>query len=71
VAIYHYAKPEKGEESTVIIWRDQESLTAYRTGELIKDAIAFERNLGLKSTREAYPIIYSVTEQHQREIGTH
>lgn len=62
LAVYHYAKPEKGEESTVMIWRDQESLTAYRTGELIKDAIAFEQKLGLKSTREAYPLIYPVTE---------
>jgi quinol monooxygenase YgiN len=58
VAIYHNARPEKGEESTVIIWRDQESLAAYRTGELIKEAIAFEKKLGLKSTREVHPLIY-------------
>ena len=39
----------------------QDSLTAYRTGELVKEAIAFERKLGLKTTREAYPLIYQGT----------
>ena len=63
VAIYHYARPEVEDESTVIIWRDQESLTAYREGELIKEAIAFEQKLGLKSTREAYPPIYQSIDQ--------
>ena len=60
-AIYHYARPEKDDEATIIVWRDQGSLTAYRTGELVKEAIAFERKLGLKSTREAYPLIYQGT----------
>jgi len=45
------------------MWRDQESLTAYREGELIKEGIAFELKLGLKSTREAYPLIYQSIDQ--------
>ena len=60
-AIYHYARPEKDDETTIIAWRDQDSLTAYRTGELVKEAIAFEQKLGLKTTREAYPLIYQGT----------
>lgn len=57
VAIYHYVRPEKGDENTIIIWKDKESLMAYRQGELVKEANAFETRLGLKSTREAYPIV--------------
>jgi quinol monooxygenase YgiN len=57
-AIHLYASPEKDDETTIIVWRDQDSLTAYRAGELVKEAIAFERKLGLKTTREAYSLIY-------------
>jgi heme-degrading monooxygenase HmoA len=60
-AICHYARPEKDDETTTIVWRDQNSMTACRTGELVKEAIAFERKLGLKTTREAYPLIYRGT----------
>jgi quinol monooxygenase YgiN len=60
-AIHLYARPEKDDETTTIVWRDQNSMTAHRTGELVKEAIAFERKLGLKTTREAYPLIYQGT----------
>lgn len=39
-AIYHYARPEKGDENTIIIWKSKESLIAYRQGELVKEARA-------------------------------
>lgn len=58
LAIYHYARPEKGDEFTIVIWKDQESVKAYRESELIKEAIAFEEKLNLKSTREVYPLIF-------------
>jgi hypothetical protein len=57
IAIYHYSRPEKNDETTLVIWKDKDSLIAYRQGELIKEAIAFENKLGLKTTREAYPLI--------------
>ena len=64
LAIYHYNRPEKGDESTIVIWKDQESLTAYREGELIKEAIAFEKKMGLEATtREGYPLVYPNKEQ--------
>ena len=58
ISIYHYARVEFGDESTIVIWEDQESVKAYRESELIKEALAFEESLGLKSSREGYPLIY-------------
>ena len=60
VAAYHFARPEKSEITTIIIWKDKEALMAYRQGDLIKSAIDFERKNGLKSTRDAYPLTISV-----------
>jgi len=58
VAIYHYARPEQGDESTMIIWENEEAVRAYRTGDMIKEAIAFEQAHHLPSSREGYPLIY-------------
>ena len=58
LAIYHYARPEQGDESTIIIWENEEAVKHYRTGDLIKEAIAFEQAHKLPSTREGYPLIY-------------
>jgi hypothetical protein len=56
VAVYHFTKPEAGEEVTVIVWEDEEARAAYRETELIKEALELEQRLGLASTREAYPL---------------
>ena len=58
LAIYHYARPEQGDESTIIIWENEEAVKAYRTGDLIKEASAFEQAHHLPGTREGYPLIY-------------
>ncbi len=58
VAIYHYVRPEQGDESTIIIWENEEAVKAYRTSDLIKEAIAFEQAHNLPSTREGYPLVY-------------
>ena len=58
LAIYHYARPEQGDESTVIIWENEETVKAYRATDLIKEAIAFEQAHHLASRREGYPLIY-------------
>jgi quinol monooxygenase YgiN len=60
VAIYHYSRPEFGDDSTVVVWKDREALQAYRSGELIKEAIVFEKAHGLHLTREAYPLTLSL-----------
>ena len=58
LAIYHYARPEQGDGSTIIIWENEEAVQAYRRSELLKEAIAFEQAHHLPSTREGYPLIY-------------
>lgn len=58
ISIYHYRRPEMDDESTIVIWKNQASLKAYRESDLIKEAIAFEEKHQLKSTRKAYPLIY-------------
>ncbi len=55
---YHYARPEQGDESTIIIWENEEAVKHYRTGDLVKEAIAFEQAHHLPSTREGYPLVY-------------
>jgi quinol monooxygenase YgiN len=65
VSIYHYFRPEKGDESTVVIWESPEAVKAYRESDLIKEAIAYEQKLGLQSvtTREGYPLIFSANQK--------
>lgn len=62
VAIYHYKRPDKGDEATIVIWEDEQSIKRYREGKLIKEPIAFEQELGLQTTttREAYPLLLAV-----------
>jgi heme-degrading monooxygenase HmoA len=57
IAIYHFARPDQGDEKTIAIWESAEALKAYRESDLAKEAIAFEKKMGLPSTREAYPLI--------------
>ena len=57
IAIYHFARPDQGDEKTIAIWESAEALKTYRESDLVKEAVAFEKKMGLPSTREAYPII--------------
>jgi len=57
IAIYHFARPDQGDEKTIAIWESAEALKAYRESDLVKEAVAFEKKMGLPSTREAYPLI--------------
>jgi heme-degrading monooxygenase HmoA len=56
VAVYHFTKPDTGEEVTAIVWSDEDARVAYRQSELIKEALVLEQRLGLASAREAYPL---------------
>ena len=57
VAIYHFAQPDKGAVSTIVIWEGPEALKAYRESDLVKEALAFEKKTGMQTSREAYPIL--------------
>ncbi len=58
VAAYHFTNETAGESTTVIVWRDDESRLAYRNSDLIKEAMKFERQMGISSSREAYPLTF-------------
>ena|SRR3989338_7736084 len=62
-AIYHYSRPDKGDESTVVIWENPEAVKAYRESDLIKEAMAYEQKLGLQgtTTREGYPLVFNAS----------
>lgn len=51
VEILHFVRREHGEETTLIVWESPEALTRYREGDLIQDALAFERRLGVQTSR--------------------
>jgi len=65
VAIYHYARSDKGDESTIVIWESPEAVKSYRESDLIKEAVAYEQKLGLQgvTTREGYPLIFSASQK--------
>ncbi len=58
VVVYHYVRPDKGDDSTLIIWENEAAVQAYRTSALVKEAIAFEQMHNLPATREGYPLMY-------------
>jgi heme-degrading monooxygenase HmoA len=60
VAIYHFHRAATSESMTVIVWETEEARLAYRESVLIQDAVAFERQLGVTSTREVYPLTYPI-----------
>ena len=58
VGAYHFTDAEAGESTTVIVWRDDAARMAYRDGQLLREAQAFEAQQGLSSTRRAFPLSY-------------
>jgi quinol monooxygenase YgiN len=59
VAVYHFTRPGVGETTTLIVWESERARQAYLQGDLIKQAVAFEQQLGLATTREAHPLTYA------------
>lgn len=54
--IYHYVRPEKGDDFTVVLWESEEALKRYRESDLFKEVTAFEKQMNMPGTREAYPL---------------
>jgi heme-degrading monooxygenase HmoA len=57
-SIYHFDRPDKGDEVTVVVWESEDAVKAYRQSELIKEVIEFEKANNLPATREGYPLKY-------------
>lgn len=58
VAVYHYVRPDQGDDGTLIIWENEAAVQTYRTSELVKEAVAFEHAHNVPATREGYPLKY-------------
>ncbi|HEY3413315.1 MAG TPA: antibiotic biosynthesis monooxygenase [Armatimonadota bacterium] len=58
LAIVHYVRPEKGDDVTIIVWENQQACQAYRESPLMQEVLAVERDMGVKITREGYPVSY-------------
>jgi len=54
VEILHYTDAESRAAVTVVVWESEAAVRRYREGELIKEAIAFERRIG-ESARRSGP----------------
>ena len=61
LAVFHYNRPEIGDEVTITVWESEDAIRAYRQSELIKEPIAFESDHDLPTTREAYPLVYAAS----------
>jgi len=59
IAIYPFRRPEKNDDTTIVIWENEEALKKYREGDLIKEVIKFERENNLSVTREGYPLVFA------------
>ncbi len=55
-AVYHFDRPDQGDDYTIIVWTDESAAKAYRQSELVKEAMAFELSQKLPATREGYPL---------------
>jgi len=63
LAVFHYNRPEKGDEVTVTVWENEGAVKAYRQSALIEEPIAFESAHNLPTTREGYPLVYATSNQ--------
>jgi hypothetical protein len=61
VAVYHFIRPGKGDESTITIWESEDALKRYRDSDLAKEEAAFEKKINLPGAREVYPLLYSIS----------
>ncbi|MGZ8646141.1 MAG: hypothetical protein ACXWX3_07625 [Actinomycetota bacterium] len=52
VEIAHYVQNDVGKATTLVIWESEDHVRKYREGDLIKEAVAFEKSQQLSSTRD-------------------
>jgi quinol monooxygenase YgiN len=58
LAAYHFDRPDRGDDITIVIWPSREVAMKYREGELINEVRTFEETQGLLVTREGYELSY-------------
>ncbi len=63
LAIYHFNRPDKGDELTIVVWENEDAVRAYRGSELIKEPIAFEKAHNMPTTREGYSLTFATSKE--------
>ena len=58
-AVYFSFREDKGDETTFIIWKNPQAIQAYRESPLFQEVATFEKEHGLSSTREGFPIDFA------------
>jgi quinol monooxygenase YgiN len=56
IAVYFAYREDKGDETTFIVWENTQSIQSYRQSSLFQEAVAFEKEHGLSSTRDGFPL---------------
>ena len=56
VNVFFSVRPDKGDETTFIVWENTAAIQTYRESALFLEAVEFEKKFNLSSTREGYPI---------------
>ena len=62
LAVYHFDRPDKGNDYTIVIWESRDAAKAYRQGALATEAMAFEQSHNLPATRESYPLALGLSD---------
>jgi heme-degrading monooxygenase HmoA len=63
LSVLHYNRPDKGDEITVIVWESEAAVAAYRQTALLQEAVAFDKEHGVVTTREGYPLHIGLSER--------
>ncbi len=63
LAVYHFDRPDKGDDLTIIVWENEDAAKAYRNSALVKEAMAFEQAHKMPGTREGYALNVGISDQ--------
>jgi quinol monooxygenase YgiN len=55
-AVYFSFREDKGDETTFIVWENTRAIQTYRESPLFQEAVEFENEHGLSSTRDGFPV---------------
>ncbi len=62
-AVYHFDRPDKGDDYTIIVWDDAAAAKSYRQSDLAREAMQFEQSHSLPATREGYPLALGLSDK--------
>jgi hypothetical protein len=60
--ILHGASPDGRGLTTIIVWESPDAARRYREGDLVREPMALEEELGLASTRDGFLVTQHLTD---------